>query len=84
MQGVSLLPSFSGRKLTRAQPLFWKWARGKAIRRDQLKAVRWGKEAWELYDMSKSPNEQTNLAESKASELKALTAIWESWEASVK
>ncbi|MDQ8199580.1 arylsulfatase [Pelagicoccus enzymogenes] len=81
MQGVSLLPAFSGGKVARPEPLFWQWKQGGAVRLGDMKAVKWGPQ-WELYDLSKDRNETENLAASHADELSGLVARWEQWMAS--
>jgi len=61
LQGESLVPAFLGQKLPeRKKPIFWQWAKGKAVRRGRWKAVANGSE-WALYDMQTDRNETTDL-----------------------
>jgi arylsulfatase A-like enzyme len=86
MQGISLLPAFDGKELTRINPLFWQWSDGKAIREGNMKAVSWTKgksDNWELYDMSENLNETDNLAAKMPEKLADLVTKWDQWIASV-
>jgi arylsulfatase len=75
--GVSLVPSFAGKSLKRAKPLFWEFGGGAAVQEGDMKLVR--KKTWELYDLSKDRTETGNLA-SKQPELAAkMEADWNAW-----
>ena len=83
MQGVSLVPTFEGRQISRGRPIYWQWAEGAAIRDGDMKAVRFG-ERWELYDIGQDRNETRDLAEHQPEVLQRLTSQWKRWFASVK
>ncbi|MDT8389131.1 MAG: arylsulfatase [Lentisphaeria bacterium] len=86
MQGVSLLPALDGQPLTRGNPIFWQWSGGGAIRKDDMKAVFWGRgntRAWELHDMSKNLTETADLAEAMPGKLRELSSQWQDWHTSV-
>jgi arylsulfatase A-like enzyme len=87
MQGVSLVPTFTGNPLRRPNPIFWQWSAGGAIRDGNFKAVFWGGrqsgKSWELHDMSMGPNEANDLSKTHPEKLEALKAQWEAWYASV-
>jgi len=62
-QGESLLPAFRGNEIQRSKALFWEWSQGQAVREDDWKLVRWGKDQnWDLYKVSEDPTELHNLA----------------------
>jgi arylsulfatase len=87
MQGVSLLPAFEGKTMTRDRPIFWQWAAGGAIRSGNLKAVFHGSRAlenWELYDLSQAPNEMHDLAGKLPDKVGALRDQWVLWLQGVK
>ena len=82
MQGVSLLPALNGEPLYREAPLFWQWAKGGAIRKDDMKAVFWGPDEardWELYDLSEDLNETHDLAAERPEQLATLKRQWKKW-----
>lgn len=82
MQGVSLTPTFAGKKAKRSVPVFWEWRQGGAIRDGDYKAVRWGTD-WELYDISRDRNEGKDLAKANPEKLQSLVAQWNYWRDSV-
>ena len=61
LQGESFLPALSGKATPdRQKPIFWKWARGRAIRKGKWKAVA-KDDGWQLFDMGKDRSETTDL-----------------------
>ena len=81
LDGISFLPLFAGRAIERAEPLFWQWAHGKAIRQGDWKAVA-HKDEWALYNLDKDPVEAHDLAELHPDKLKRLIATYKQWESS--
>jgi len=77
--GQSLVPLLAGEAFERAAPLFWQWGRGKAVREGRWKAVRQGKAAWELYDVTADRTELRDLAAAEPEVLARLTGAWEAW-----
>ena len=82
MEGLSLLPTLSGKTLERKAPLCFehhgnlglrdgKWKIVSMYRRDQRK--------WELYDMEADRTEQNNLGDKMPDRLNAMVAQWQSW-----
>lgn len=78
MQGVSLVPSFSGDGIERSDPLYWRWSKGAAVRDGRWKLVRQGG-PWELYDTSVDRTEVRNLAESHPEVVQRLSSSWTGW-----
>lgn len=77
--GQSLGPLLRGEPFQRAQPLFWHWSGGRAVRDGRWKAVRWAKQPWELYDLNADRTERHNLANEQSEVLGELTKAWEQW-----
>lgn len=78
--GRSLLPVFQGKKREPHQELYWRFGKAKAVRQGDLKAVRFGNAAWELYDLISDPTETSNLASRHPRKLAELTDLWEKWD----
>ena len=73
------MPAFLGQKLPeRKKPIFWQWAKGKAVRRGRWKAVANGSE-WALYDMQTDRNETTDLKEKHPETFAELKKLHEEW-----
>ncbi|MFT5288237.1 MAG: arylsulfatase A-like enzyme [Planctomycetota bacterium] len=79
LAGQSIAALLRGGTFQRAQPLFWHWSGGRAVRDGRWKAVRWGDQAWELYDIDADRTEQKDLASEQALVLGVLTKAWEQW-----
>lgn len=78
MQGVSLVPALTGKTFVRHDPVYWEWNRGAAIRIEDMKAVRYGKN-WELYDLSVDRNETNDLAKTHPEILEGMVNQWNGW-----
>ena len=80
MQGESLLPAFQGETVQRSTALFWEWSRGQAMREDDWKLVRWGKNnAWDLYNITNDPSETDNLASEYPERVQAMEQQFLGW-----
>ncbi len=80
LPGKSMVPLFQGSKIHRAQPLYFDWSDGSAMRTDHWKIVCEGKKAkWELYNMENDRTETTNLAKTKTEKVEELAQKWEEW-----
>ena len=80
MQGVSLLPTFDGKPITREHPIFWEHEGNRAIRQGKWKLV--AKDAdgpWELYDMDADRSEMHDLAKQEPQRVKEMSSRWTSW-----
>lgn len=80
MQGVSLKPAFSGKKLGRENPIFWEHEGNRAIRIGKWKLVaKRANGAWELYDLNADRSELNDLSEKHPQRTKEMADRWEAW-----
>ena len=82
--GKSLLPIFQGRQRESHEEIYWHFSKANAVRQGNLKAVRFGKAPWELYDLEADPTEMHDLAEKRPDKVSELGQMWEDWQASHK
>ena len=76
LDGVSLKPTFSGKKVKRSDPLFFQYGSWQVIRQNQWKLVQRKKEPWQLYDLSKDRTETRDLALQFPEKVKGLKIRW--------
>ena len=80
MQGISLKPAFSGKKLGRENPIFWEHEGNRAIRIGKWKLVAKGANgAWELYDLNADRSELNDLSEKYPERTREMAERWEAW-----
>lgn len=80
LQGVSLGPAFSGKKLKRENPIFWEHEGNRAIRIENWKLVAKGSNGeWELYDLEADRSELNNLSEKHPERARQMAEKWEAW-----
>jgi arylsulfatase len=79
MEGVSLVPAFSGQKLNRQHPIYFEHEGNRAIRDGKWKLVMKLKGPWELYDIEADRTEQHNLFDEQPELAKKMAADWEAW-----
>ena len=82
--GKSLLPIFHGKTRESHKEIYWHFGSANAVRQGDLKAVRQGRSAWELYDLKADPSEVNNLAKVNPEKTKELGKMWESWSKEIK
>jgi arylsulfatase len=79
IQGESFLPSLLGKNQPqRSKPFFWQWAKGKAIRLGDWKAVA-NKDVWALYNMKVDRNETNDLKISNPEKFNELLKLYNDW-----
>ena len=78
VDGISFLPLLYGGEVKRNRPLYWQWRKGAAIREENWKLVKFGKE-WELYDLASDPVESQNLAAQNPAKYEELKEKYENW-----
>ena len=75
LDGISLVPTFSGNKLKRKNPLFFQYGSWQVIRQE-WKLVQRKKEPWQLYDLSKDRTEMRDLALHFPERVKLMKRKW--------
>ena len=79
LDGMSLTPSFAGKKLERQKPLFFQYGGWQAIREGSWKLVQKKNDPWQLYDLSRDRTETTNLASKFPKRVTGMRTRWEEW-----
>jgi len=79
LDGMSLTPSFAGKKLERQKPLFFQYGGWQAIREGSWKLVQKKNDPWQLYDLSRDRTETTNLASKFPERVSGMRTRWEEW-----
>jgi arylsulfatase len=86
MQGISLTPNFSGKRLKRTSPVFWEHEANIAMRDGKWKIVAKTKEGTlfdkssvKLYDMEADPTEMNDLSERYPERKANMFSAWNAW-----
>ena len=79
MEGVSLVPAFSGKPLERKNPIYFAHEGNRGIRSGKWKLAMKYKGPWELYDIEADRTEQHDLAKEQPELAKKLADDWEAW-----
>ncbi len=79
MEGVSLVPAFSGKPIVRAQPLFFNHEQNRAVRDGKWKLVALAGEPWELYDMEADRTELHDLSAEQPERVAVMAAQYDAW-----
>lgn len=79
IEGISLTPSFGGKALNRAQPLFWEHEGNRAVLDGKWKLVGERGDPWELYDMEADRTESRNVAAEHPDKAKQLADAYQEW-----
>ena len=78
--GRSFTDAFAGKKVASRETIFWKHARGRALRDGDWKLVAQSRGEWELYNLAKDPTELDNLAGSHPEKVSGLRKKWQAWQ----
>jgi arylsulfatase A-like enzyme len=79
LDGISLTPTFTGKKLKRAKPLFFQYGSWQVIREGSWKLVQHKSDPWQLYDLSKDRTETKNFASKFPERVLQMKKHWEDW-----
>jgi arylsulfatase len=79
LDGISLTPTFAGKKLTRETPLFFQYGSWQVIREDSWKLVQHKSDPWQLYDLSRDRTETRNLASAFPERVLQMMTRWKDW-----
>lgn len=80
VEGVSLVPLFTGKTVSRPQPIFFEHEGNRAVRNGRWKLVAKGPDgAWELYDMETDRTEMHNILDSHPEIARPMIQQWEDW-----
>ena len=83
LDGISIIPTFSGKKLQRDKPLFFQYGSWQVIREHQWKLVQHKKGPWQLYDLSRDRTETQNLVAQFPERVSQMKKSWEDWASGV-
>ena len=79
MEGVSLLPAFSGQSLARPAPIFFNHEENRAVRDGKWKLVALAGQPWELYDIEADRTEMSDLSAEHPQRVAAMAAQYDAW-----
>jgi len=79
MEGASLRPAFTRKRVARRAPLFWEHEGNRAVRDGRWKLVAKHPGDWELYDLQADRTETVNLAARHPARAKKLADAWQAW-----
>jgi arylsulfatase A-like enzyme len=82
LEGVSLVPTFTGKPLKRKTPLFWEHEGNRAVRAGRWKLVsafNQGAGDWELYDLETDRTEMHDLIAAQPAKARELAQQWNRW-----
>ena len=79
LDGISLVPSFSGDSLDREDPLFFAYGSGRAMRDGNWKLVVKGEGPWELHDLDRCRAETKDLASQHPERVATMEKAWQDW-----
>lgn len=79
MEGISLLPVFEGKLLSRKEPMFWEYNGSRAVREGNWKLVAERGREWELYNLKEDRTEMDNLVEKYPEKRAEMAKKYDAW-----
>lgn len=79
MNGISLLPSFSGEKITRSEPIFFEHEGNRAVRDGDWKLVSRFRGPWQLFNMREDRTETKDLFSLHPEIAQRMIVEYENW-----
>lgn len=79
LDGISLLPTLTGKPLERQDPLYFEYRGWRAIRDGEWKLVRLNDTPWQLYNLESDRTETTDLAAQHPERVEQMAQAWDSW-----
>ena len=79
LDGISITPTFAGKKLEREKPLFFQYGGWQVIREGSWKLAQKKNDPWQLYDLSRDRTETRNLASKFPERVLQMKTRWEEW-----
>ncbi len=79
MEGVSLVPAFSGKSLSRGDAIFWEHEGNRAVRDGIWKLVAKENQPWELYNMETDRTEMHDLSKKYPERVAEMSRRWDEW-----
>jgi arylsulfatase len=77
LDGISLTPTFAGKKIEREKPLFFQYGGWQVLREGSWKLVQKKNDPWQLYELSKDRTETRNLASKFPERVLQMKTRWE-------
>jgi arylsulfatase len=82
LEGLSLAPTFRGRKRQLHDAIFWEHEGNRAVRQGKWKLVsRFEKKTWELYDIEADRSEMNDLAAAQPARAAEMVKLYDAWAA---
>lgn len=76
VQGVSLLNTFYGRKLSDREYIYQQWHTNRGLFKDEYKLVSFRANQWELYNIEKDRCEMNDIAQDNPTILNEMISLW--------
>ena len=79
MEGRSLVPAFTGKKIARGDSFYWEHEGNRAMLEGKYKLVSRFPDRWELYDLEADRCEMHDLSGSESARLERMTTQYGKW-----
>lgn len=77
LDGISLTPTFAGKKIEREKPIFFQYGGWQVLREGSWKLVQKKNDPWQLYELGKDRTETRNLASKFPERVMQMKTRWE-------